>query len=200
MCQYFIAMSWVDRVRRALAEPRELVPAARGMLGPARRATSCASPPRIRGRVDITNGGQLHLGRALTVDGLPLPTKIEVRPGGELRIGTGCFLNYGVDIVVGSTVVLGDHVLVGPLVSIVDDDMHRIEPGRPRRVAPIAVGRNVWLGRGVVVLPGATIGDHSVIGAGSVVRGIIPPRVVAAGAPATVLREIAVPDDGWTRM
>ncbi|HZG92352.1 MAG TPA: acyltransferase [Pseudonocardia sp.] len=192
-------MSLASRARAVLSQPREVVPAVRGLLGPARRATSCASPPRIRGTVRITNGGRLHLGRALSVDGLPLPTKIEVRPGGELRIGSGCFVNYGVDIVAGSTVVLGDGVLVGPLVSIVDDDMHQLEPGRPRRVAPITIGDDVWLGRGVVVLPGTTIGDHSVIGAGSVVRGEVPARVVAGGVPARVLRELEIPD-GWRRM
>ena len=192
-------MSLASRARAVLSQPREVVPAVRGLLGPARRATSCASPPRIRGTVRITNGGRLHLGRALSVDGLPLPTKIEVRPGGELRIGSGCFVNYGVDIVAGSTVVLGDGVLVGPLVSIVDDDMHQLEPGRPRRVAPITIGDDVWLGRGVVVLPGTTIGDHSVIGAGSVVRGEVPARVVAGGVPARVLRELEIPD-GWRRI
>ena len=191
-------MSFTSRVRRVAAERRDVLPAVRGMLGAGRQATSCASPPRIRGRVQITNHGQLHLGRAFNVDGLPFPTKIEVRPGGELRIGTGCFVNYGVDIVVGSTVALGDHVLIGPLVSIVDDDMHQVEPGRPRRVAPITIGTNVWLGRGVIVAPGATIGDHSVIAANAIVRGEIPARVVAAGQPAKVIRELDIPD-GWRR-
>lgn len=192
-------MSLVSRARTVLAQPGELLPAVRGVLGAGRRATSAASPPRIRGRVRITNSGRLHIGRALTVDGTPFPTKIEVRPGAELRIGTGCFLNYGLDIVAGSTITIGDSVLVGPLVSIVDDDMHQIEPARPRRVAPISIGDDVWLGRGVIVLPGATIGEHSVIAAGSVVRGEIPPRVVAAGSPAKVIRELDIPD-GWRRI
>ncbi len=192
-------MAVPTRLRRALAEPGQLLPALRGALGAARIATSAASPPRIRGRVQIRNDGVMHLGRALSVDGLPLPTKIEVRAGGELRIGTGCFVNYGVDIVVGSKVLLSDGVLVGALVSIIDDDMHQIEPGLPRLVAPITIGRNVWLGRGVVVLPGTTIGDHTVIGAGAVVRGNLPARVVAVGTPAKVLRELEIPDDGWSR-
>lgn len=188
------------RLRRALAEPGQLLPALRGAVGAGRVATSAASPPRIRGRVQIHNDGVLHLGRALGVDGLPFPTKIEVRPCGELRIGTGCFVNYGVDIVASSTIVIGDAVLVGPMVSIVDDDMHQIEPGRPRRVAPITIGRNVWLGRGAIVLPGTSIGDHTVVAAGCVVRGEIPARVVVGGVPAKVLRELDIPDDDWTRM
>lgn len=192
-------MSLVSRARTVLAQPGEVVPAVRGLLGPARRATSCASPPRIRGKVALANSGALHIGRALTIDGTPFPTKIEVRAGAELRIGTGCFLNYGVDIVAGERITIGDSVLVGPLVSIVDDDMHQIEPGRERRVAPITIGDDVWLGRGVIVLPGATIGDHSVIAAGSVVRGEIPAKVVAGGTPARVLRELDIPD-GWRRI
>jgi maltose O-acetyltransferase len=194
-----VAMSLVSRARTVLTQPGELLPAVRGVLGAGRQATSAGSPPRIRGRVQVSNAGQLHIGRALTIDGMPLPTKIEVRRGAELRIGTGCFINYGVDIVAGSTIVLGDSVLVGPLVSIVDDDMHQIEPGRERRVAPITIGDDVWLGRGVIVLPGASIGEHSVIAAGSVVRGEIPARVVAAGSPARVLRELDIPD-GWRRI
>jgi maltose O-acetyltransferase len=149
--------------------------------------------------VQVENAGELHVGRALTIDGRPFPTKIEVRRGAVLRIGTGCFINYGVDIVAGRAITLGDSVLIGPLVSIVDDDMHQIEPSRERRVAPITIGDDVWLGRGVIVLPGASIGDHSVIAAGSVVRGEIPARVVAAGSPAKVLRELDIPD-GWRRI
>ncbi|OBA90134.1 hypothetical protein A5662_23295 [Mycobacteriaceae bacterium 1482268.1] len=174
------------------------MPAVRGLLGASRRATTCASPPRIRGRVRIINKGRLHLGRAVSIDGSPLPTKIEVHSGAELRIGSGCFFNCGVDLVAASAIVLGDSVLVGPLVSIVDDDMHQVEPGRERTVASINIGDNVWLGRGVIVLPGATIGDHSVVAAGSIVRGEIPPRVLAAGAPARVLRKLDIPD-GWRR-
>jgi acetyltransferase-like isoleucine patch superfamily enzyme len=186
-------------IRTALTQPGEVLPAVRGLVGAGRRATSAASPPRIRGRVRIDNAGTLHIGRALTVDGMPFPTKIEVRRGAELRIGNGCFINYGVDVVAGASITLGDSVLVGPLVSIVDDDMHQIEPGRDRRVAPITIGTNVWLGRGVQVLPGTTIGDHSVVAAGAVVRGDVPARVVVGGVPARVLRELDVPDS-WRRI
>lgn len=187
------------RLRRAFAEPGELVPAARGLLGSARRATSAASPPRVRGRFHLRNDGALHLGRALVVDGWPIPTKIEVGSGAELRIGSGCYLNYGVDIVANLSVELGDGVLVGPMVSIVDDDMHEIEPGRPRRRAAIRLGHNVWLGRGVTVLPGTTVGDHSVVAAGSLVRDDVPPRTVVAGVPARPIRTLDIPDDGWRR-
>jgi maltose O-acetyltransferase len=56
----------------------------------------------------------------------------------------------------------------------------------------------VWLGRSVIVLPGSKIGDHTVVAAGSIVKGDLPPRVLAAGNPARVVRELNVPD-GWRR-
>jgi galactoside O-acetyltransferase len=59
---------------------------------------------------------------------------------------------------------------------------------------PVRIGRNVWIGSGVQILPGVTIGDHSVIGAGSVVTGDIPENVVALGAPCRVVREIGEKD------
>ncbi len=192
-------MQVVDLARRAVAERGQVLPAVRGLLGAGRRATSCASPPRIRGRVVLRNDGECHLGRALVVDGLPLPTKIEVYRGAELRIGSGCYVNYGVDIVAAARVTLGDGVLVGPLASIVDDEMHEVEPGRDRRRAPIVIGDNVWIGRAATILPGTRIGDHSVVAAGAVVRGEVPPCTVVGGVPARALRTLVVPDPAWRR-
>jgi galactoside O-acetyltransferase len=59
---------------------------------------------------------------------------------------------------------------------------------------PVHIGRNVWIGSGVQILPGVTIGDNSVIGAGSVVTNNIPANVVAFGAPCRVVREIGEKD------
>lgn len=59
---------------------------------------------------------------------------------------------------------------------------------------PVTIGRNCWLGAGVIVMPGVSIGDNSVIGAGSVVTRDIPANVVAVGVPCRVLREIGEHD------
>ena len=71
---------------------------------------------------------------------------------------------------------------------------HPLEPGARRdkweAAEPITIGDNVWLGGGVIVCPGVTIGADTVVGAGSVVTGDLPPRVLAVGSPARVIREL----------
>jgi hypothetical protein len=62
----------------------------------------------------------------------------------------------------------------------------------------VTIGKNVWLGNGVLVLPGAEIGDHAVVAAKSVVRNSLPAGVLAAGNPATVVKQLDIPE-GWTR-
>jgi maltose O-acetyltransferase len=72
-----------------------------------------------------------------------------------------------------------------------DNDFHRLEPERRNErpeSKPIVLEDNVWLGGRVIVLAGVTIGEDSVIGAGSVVTSDIPPKVIAAGVPARVIR------------
>ena len=89
--------------------------------------------------------------------------------------------------------MLGDYTMFGPNVTVATAG-HPIDPelrsGAYQYNMPVHIGRNCWLGAGVVVLPGVTIGDNTVIGAGSVVTKDIPSDVVAVGNPCKVLREI----------
>ena len=92
-----------------------------------------------------------------------------------------------------ATVTIGDDVQIGPGVQLLTAT-HPIEPG-PRRdkweaAQPIVIGDNVWLGGGVIVCPGVTIGADTVVGAGSVVVQDLPSGVVAVGSPARVIRSI----------
>ena len=76
---------------------------------------------------------------------------------------------------------------------IMDSGFHDVDPERrlePPTAQPITIGENVWLGARVVVMPGVTIGDDSVIGIGSVVTGDIPARSVAVGVPAKVVKQL----------
>ena len=90
-------------------------------------------------------------------------------------------------------VTIGDDVQLGPYVQLLTAT-HPVEPG-PRRdkwegAEPIVIGDNVWLGGGVVVCPGVSIGADTVVGAGSVVTRDLPAGVVAVGAPARVVRPV----------
>ncbi|MGY1653577.1 sugar O-acetyltransferase [Geodermatophilus sp. SYSU D01119] len=123
----------------------------------------------------------------------------EIRPplhvdyGSSLRIGARCFANFGLVALDVATITIGDDVQIGPNVQLLTPT-HPVEPG-PRRdkweaAQPITIGDNVWLGGGVVVLPGVTIGADTVVGAGSVVTRDLPAGVVAVGNPARVVRTL----------
>ena len=92
-----------------------------------------------------------------------------------------------------AAITIGDDVQIGPNVQLLTAT-HPLEP-QPRRdkweaAEPITIGDNVWLGGGVIVCPGVTIGADTVVGAGSVVTRDLPAGVVAVGSPARVLREL----------
>lgn len=123
----------------------------------------------------------------------------EIRPpfhcdyGQHTRIGARTFANWGLVSLDVATVTIGDDVQIGPGVQLLTAT-HPLEPG-PRRdkweaAAPIVIGDNVWLGGGVIVLPGVTIGADTVVGAGAVVVRDLPPGVLAVGNPARVVRSL----------
>jgi maltose O-acetyltransferase len=123
----------------------------------------------------------------------------EIRPplrcdyGYQTTIGARTFVNWGVILLDVATITIGDDVQIGPNVQLLTAT-HPLEPG-PRRdkweaAEPIVLGDNVWLGGGVIVCPGVTIGADTVVGAGSVVTRDLPSGVVAVGSPARVVREL----------
>ena len=117
--------------------------------------------------------------------------------GVQITIGARTFVNYDCVLLDVAPIRIGAACQLGTGVHLVTAT-HPIDP-EPRRLGwesaePISIGDNVWLGSGVIVCPGVTIGDDTVIGAGAVVTRDLPSRVVAVGAPATVLREISERD------
>jgi len=117
--------------------------------------------------------------------------------GYNIHIGAFFFSNYNCTILDVATVTIGDHVLLGPNVGIYTVN-HPLNSERRKsgleHALPIVIGNNVWIGGHSVILPGVTIGDNSVIGAGSVVTKDIPTNVVAVGNPCKVLRYITEDD------
>ena len=102
-------------------------------------------------------------------------------------------MNFNLTMVDDTHIYVGNHTMFGPNVTIATAG-HPVLPDLRiygyQYNMPVHIGRNCWLGAGVVVLPGVTIGDNTVIGAGSIVTKDIPANVVAVGNPCKVLREI----------
>ncbi len=109
-------------------------------------------------------------------------------PGAQIIIGNNCGFS-GTVIGAFTSIILQDNVRCGANTLITDSDWHMDDP-RAGKPAPILLEENVWLGEGVKVLKGVTIGKNSVIGAGSIVTKDIPANVIAAGNPCKVLKEL----------
>ena len=113
--------------------------------------------------------------------------------GHPVHIGKYVYANFNLTLVDDTHIYVGDYTMLGPNVVLATAG-HPILPELREQAyqynVPVRIGRNCWLGAGVIVLPGVTIGDNTVIGAGSVVTKDIPANVVAGGNPCRVLREI----------
>jgi maltose O-acetyltransferase len=105
-----------------------------------------------------------------------IPTRLACHPGGTLEVGDLTVFNYRVTVEAHRSIRIGRRCMLGSSVRLCD--------AGPERVAPIAIGEDVWLAHGVIVEPGVTVGDRSVVSAGSVVKRDVPAHSLAAGNPA----------------
>jgi len=210
--------SLVDRARGALKRGAgELVRWAwegaveLGALGPdSRRAARFGSfgrgsvicfPPTA-----IVNERYIHIGEG-TIIGPNATLSAGMAPGQQclsdrvVGIGDRCLLGKGSSVVGHLSIEIGDDVWTGPHVYITDqnhgyEDVDQPISKQTMPERPVVIGAGSWLGYGTVVLPGARIGRHVVVGAGSVVVGELPDRCVAAGTPAIVVRRYR-DGEGW---
>jgi maltose O-acetyltransferase len=113
--------------------------------------------------------------------------------GYQIHVGARTFINYGAVMLDVATITIGEDVQVGPNVQFLTPT-HPIEAearlAKLEAARPITIGNNVWLGGGVIILPGVSIGENTVVGAGSVVTRDLPANVVAVGNPARVIRHL----------
>jgi len=151
----------------------------------------------------VFNEQYIHIG-AGTMFGPHATLSAGMVPGQQMvsdpviRVGDRCLFGKGSGIVGHLSITIGDDVWTGHHVYITDQNhgyedlslpiSQQVMPERP-----VTIGDGSWLGHGTVVLPGATIGRHVVIGANSVVTGDIPDHTVAAGVPARVIKHIGTP-------
>jgi maltose O-acetyltransferase len=113
--------------------------------------------------------------------------------GRNTYLGDNVFLSYMCTVLDNNQVRIGSHVMIGPKVQIYTaaHDLRAEPRNQGWEVAkPITIDDNVWIGGGAIILPGVSIGQNAVIGAGSVVSRDVLPNTVVAGNPARVIRDI----------
>lgn len=138
------------------------------------------------GRVLVENHGTIRLADGCHFVAGLLPAELRCGPGAILELGEDSGVGHGVSIEVHGAVRIGRRTMLASLVRICDQ-------GRDG-VAPVTIGDDVWLAHGVIVEPGVSIGDGSVVSAGSVVTRDVPAGHLASGNPARSMRlSLAVP-------
>lgn len=146
-----------------------------------------AAGVQFMGPIDVPGTGNIHIGEGTRIG---RHTVLETQGSGRIDVGEHCTINANVTIVAYDHVTIGDYVLVGEHASIRDAN-HGIGLGdipirrQSHESAPIGIGRDAWIARGVAVLRGTTVGNGAVVGANSVVTRNIPENAIAVGAPAT---------------
>lgn len=154
----------------------------------------------------VYNERYIRIGAGTTI-GARVSLAAGMAPGQQMvtdpvvSIGDRVLIGRGSHIVGHLHIEIGDDVQTGPYVYITDQNHGYEDPDQPigtqwPHEAPVVVGSGSWLGAGVVVVPGATIGRNVAVGAGSVVTGHLPDHCVAVGAPARVVKRY-VPGQGW---
>lgn len=113
--------------------------------------------------------------------------------GGHVHFGKNIYANFNLTCVDDTHIYVGDYTMFGPNVTVATAG-HPILPELRKKGyqynAPVRIGKKCWIGAGVIILPGITIGDNVVIGAGSIVTKDLPSCVVAVGNPCKILREV----------
>jgi maltose O-acetyltransferase len=142
--------------------------------------------------------GRIDIGRRFVVRNRQTRSEIGAKENGELVIGDNVFVNQGCSIVAYHRISIGDNCLIGDFTSIMDTDSHELGPGLGVKTEAVEVGHNVYIGRNCILLPGVSVGDNSVIAAGSIVTKDVPPSCVVAGNPARQIRALPV-EEGWVR-
>lgn len=177
-------------LRKAVRQPGAVV----RVLWSRWRLRKCAHVgrlPRIYGKLRLISYGRVSIGEKLLLMGTLVPCELVAQPGGALEIGDNVFINYGVSLSAHRHIRIGNRCQIGNWSILMDNDYHSTaDAHKPSDSAPIILEDDVWLGARVIVLKGVTIGHGAVIGAGSVVTRDVPPRSLAVGAPARVVRTL----------
>lgn len=111
--------------------------------------------------------------------------------GENINIGKNVFVNHACTFMDRGGITLEDNVLIGPKVNLVTTN-HPINPAERRATVsrPIVIKKGAWIGVGVTILPGVTVGENSIVAAGAVVTADVPPNTIVGGVPAKFIKNI----------
>jgi len=147
----------------------------------------------------VQGKGDIILGDNVMIDGyctFSFAARFSDRP--TLIVGNNTRIGHSNAFLIGKEIRIGNHCLFAGNVSVFDSSGHPTDPTKrllrypsePDRVRPVVIGDNVWIGAYVMIMPGVTIGDNSVVAAGSVVRDSVPPNTIVSGNPAQPVRSL----------
>ena len=111
--------------------------------------------------------------------------------GRFISLGKNVFINHACSFLDMGGITIEDDVLIGPKVNLITEN-HPLDPANRRTLVtkPIVIKRNAWLGAGVTILPGVTVGENAVVAAGAVVSRDVPDNTIVAGVPAKVVKSV----------
>ena len=182
----------------------------RWMLGGKLGCSDIVLGPRcyLRGLAHIHIGNNFHAAEGLWLEAITRNMDQTFSP--TIVIGNNVSVSRWSHIAATHRVEIGDGVLIGSKVLVIDHNHGQYQEGFEVGTSPVLrtldqdrtviIGKNVWLGDGVVVMPGVTIGDGCVIGANSVVTRDVPPFTIAAGIPAKQLKRFDLANQKWRKL
>ncbi|WP_300302000.1 DapH/DapD/GlmU-related protein [Ferrovibrio sp.] len=148
---------------------------------------------RLANAIDVARRAYLMSQIGLHGKNIVLRPNITITHPERLLLGSNIMINHGSMIFASGRVTMGSDVVIGPgSMILTGNHVGEIFYGNTE-TQPITIGSNVWLGAGVVVTPGASIGDNVIVAAGSVVSGQIPSNSIVGGVPARIIRELVLP-------
>jgi len=150
--------------------------------------------PQLLGCIDLSIGNNTRISGLTTFTGR---TASATKP--QLKIGSNVDISWQTTIAVGTKIIIGDDTRIAARGFLAGYPGHPLDPqdranGKPdadEQTGPIILNKNVWLASGVSVMPGVTIGENTIVAAGSIVTKSLPANVLAGGIPATVIRELS---------
>ena len=138
---------------------------------------------------NLEPGSRVTFGPGVWIQTLNDDCVFSCKAGAEITIGRNCWFSGGL-YGASERISIGEHTLIGYGCMILDSDLHQLDNDSSLETRPITIGSHVWMPSRVTVLKGVTIGDHCVIGTGSLVTEDIPDHSLAAGRPARVIRRL----------